>query len=240
MNDITEDDFFDEALADASAPDTTARVLQAFKEMMAAEEAIETLTALMEEHTKVVAKHKSSTLPELLKEMGTEIWRDPETGITVELETSVNASLPKDVDKRNIMLDALRPIGIEQILAEEFTVVFAPNDLRSLMIREILGLEQPTMIDDDHEKAPDEASKPVMRLTNEQTALIHDLRYALQLGTLPAEEKLGVHASRLKSWLKTMIDKGYGKTITDAGIWHGKYAKVVKPKETKPKKEKAK
>lgn len=77
---------------------------------------------------------------------------------------------------------------------------------------------------------------PAQRLTNEQIDAIERFREAFELGDMPAEEKLGVHPSRLAAWLKRKIDAGSGTEIRDAGIWHGKVADVNKPKTKKWKK----
>lgn len=217
------DDFFDPDLDSKVTNDNTAEVIAAFKALVKAEENAAILKAQLEGETATASKIKTATLPDLLKEMGTELWRDPETGITVELETAVNSSLPKDVERRNEILDALRPIGIEQIMAEEFTVSFAPNDKRAHAIRAILGLEPQTSVLEDGDSED-------YRLSNEQMDLVQRLRETFEFEGLPAEEKLGVHPSRLKSWLKTMIGKGYGNDIKEAGIWHGKHAKLTNPK----------
>jgi hypothetical protein len=219
------DDFFDPDLDSKVTNDNTAEVIAAFKTLVKAEENAAILKAQLEGETATASKIKTATLPDLLKEMGTELWRDPETGITVELETAVNSALPKNVEKRNEILDALRPIGIEQIMAEEFTVNFAPNDKRAHAIRAILGLEPQTSVLEDDDDSED------YRLSNEQMDLVQRLRETFEFEDLPSAEKLGVHPSRLKSWLKTMIGKGHGNDIKEAGIWHGKHAKLTKPKE---------
>jgi hypothetical protein len=223
---MAEDDaaFFDGDLPQTSDDQsTTSRVISTFKELMGLEEEYAQVTELESGLKSKIGKIKTETFPDLLREMGTEIWRDPETGITVELETAVNSALPKDREKRNDTLNALRPLGIEEILGEEFNITFIPNDPRAPALRRFLGLPDPIVdvIEDDDAPAP--------RLTNEQVDLIERLRASLQLGTMPAEEKLGVHASQLGAWLRRKIDEGFGSAVTDAGIWHGKSAKVKKP-----------
>lgn len=227
---INEDDFFDDSLKTDSSNTTTQQIVETFKAVRTAEASIEEVSAVLEGLRGTVSKALNATFPALLQELGTEIWRDPETGIAVELVTAVNSSLPKDVVKRNAILDALRPIGVEQIMAEEFTVTFSPNDRRAHIVRALLGLDSPPVLEDE---------EPGGRLTNLETELIWNLRNELGLTQtdLPAEEKLGVHAARLGAWLKEKISKGFGKAITDAGIWHGKHAKLVEPKSKKAKKE---
>lgn len=221
----SDEDFFGADLPETTdASSTTDRVISTFKELMEATQELTELTAVAEGLNSKINKIKSETFPDLLREMGTEIWRDPETGITVELETSVNASLPKDRERRNEILNALRPLGIEEILGEEFSVNFIPNDPRTPILRRLLGLPDPIL-----DAIEDEGEAP--QLTNAQVAAIEDFRAAFNLGTMPAEEKLGVHPSRLASWLKRMIDGGKGVEVRDAGIWHGKTAKVKRPSE---------
>lgn len=222
MTELKDDDFFSDDVGSTSTNENTRAMIKAFKDLREAEKAAAMLSAQLEGEAAVVSKLKTDTIPEILKEMGTELWRDPETGILVELVTAVNSSLPKDVDKRNAILDALRPLGIEQIMAEEFTIQFSPNDKRAHAIRAIIGLENPGSIFEDEADVP--------RLTNEQMDLVQRLRESLDLNDLPASEKLGVHPARLKSWLTELIGKGHGETIRDAGIWHGKHAKVTEPK----------
>lgn len=225
----SDDDFFDSVATDGIQNDNTAKILRTFNETLEAEEKVAELEAMLEDQKSKITKNKNQVLPDLLNEMGTSLWRDPVSGITVELETAVNSTLPKDQNRRNEILDALRPIGIEEILAEEFLVTFSPNDQRAMVLRAILGLPElnPDVLDDGTETEG--------RLTNRQLSLIADLREELNLGQLPAVEKLGCHPSRLKSWLKEQIENGQGTAIQDAGIWHGKAAKFVKPRAKKAK-----
>lgn len=233
MNDETNNDnFFGDDLPETTdAPNTTVRMIKTFKELMAAQEELDQLSEVVKGLGSKISKIKTETFPDILREMGTEIWRDPESGITVTLETAVNSSLPKDQDKRNEVLDALRLIGINEILGEEYNVTFIPNDRRSAILRRLLGIQE--IVRDVVEV---EGEQPVPRLSNEEAAAIEDFRAKFELGAMPAEEKLGVHPSRLASWLKKKIADGFGTQITDAGIWHGKAAKVEKPKEKKSKK----
>lgn len=224
---INEDDFFEPELTAGTSETTSKQIIETFNELVRAEQEAEEVSAVLEGLTSKISKIKQVTLPDLLKEMGTEIWRDPETGIAVELELSVNSSLPKDHEKRNAVLDALRPLGVEEIMVEEFTVTFSPNDKRAHAVRALLGLNPPQVLDDEEDDN---------RLTNYQTAMIQGLRVELGLMDLPADEKLGAHAARLKSWLKEKIEKGFGKAISDAGIWYGKQAKLVRPKTPRAKK----
>lgn len=235
---MNDDNFFGDDLPETmDAESNTAKVIATFKELMAATEEFEQVTSVAEGLKAKIGKIKSETFPELLREMGTEIWRDPETGLTVELETAVNSTLPKDREKRNEVLNALRPIGVEEILGEEFNVTFIPNDLRAVVLRRLLGLPEPVTNFDVVEDTEDtEAPVDQPKLSNAQVAAIEDFRQAFGLDAMPAEEKLGVHPSRLAAWLKRQINAGFGSQILEAGIWHGKAAKIVKPKATKAKK----
>lgn len=233
---MTDDNFFGDDLPETTDSESnTAKVIATFKELMTTQEEFDQTSEVVEGLKAKISKIKSETFPELLREMGTEIWRDPDTGITVELETAVNSSLPKDREKRNAVLNALRPLGVEEILGEEFNVTFIPNDFRAVVLRRLLGLPEPVeevnLLEEEDEAAP-----PAPKLTNAQIDAIESLREAFNFGEMPAEEKLGVHPSRLAAWLKRKINDGKGSEILDAGIWHGKAAKVNKPKATKPKK----
>lgn len=223
---LDNDDFFDEELTIQGDNATTVKVVATFNEWTKKDARISELEVELKALNSEVNKIKSDTMPSLLAEMGTELWRDPETGLTVELETSVNSTLPKDVNKRNEIFDALRDIGINEILAEEYNIQFKPNDKRTVAVRELLGLTPQDDVVDDESDDPEEAG----RLTNHQMHLIQQLKKELELEALPATEKLGAHPSTLKSWLKKRIIAGHGQKITDAGIWHGKSAKVTKPK----------
>lgn len=226
---LDDDDFFSDDLTVEGDNATTAKVIATFNEWTQKQQKIDDLGAELKTLNSEVSKIKSDTMPSLLAELGTDLWRDPETGLTVELETSVNSTLPKDMDKRNAIFDALRPIGINEILAEEYNVTFKPNDKRAMALREILGLSpQEDVIDDDSDAPAAEG-----RLTNEQMDLVQRLRETFEFNDLPATEKLGAHPSTLKSWLKKRIIAGKGDMIRDAGIWHGKAAKVTKPKASK-------
>lgn len=229
------DDFFGDDLPETTDTESnTAKVISTFKELMSSQEEYDQTAEVLDGLKSKINKIKTETFPELLREMGTEIWRDPETGITIELETSVNASLPKDRERRNEILNALRPIGIEEILGEEFSLVFIPKDKRVPALRRLLGLPEPVV---DHSLIEEEGDAPQeIKLTNEQIDAIERFREAFEFGSMPAEEKLGVHPSRLAAWLKRQIDAGMGTEIRDAGIWHGKSAKVNKPKAPRGKK----
>ena len=227
-----DDNFFGDDLPETSdTASTTQRVIETFKELMAAEEELEQTDEILKGLKAKVGKIKTETFPTLLNEMGTEIWRDPETGVTVELVTSVDASLPKDREKRNEVLNALRPIGIEEILGEEFNIVFIPNDKRASVMRRLLGIPEPILNVVEDEEEPE-----VPKLSNLEIFYIEEFIERLELSNMPAEEKLGVHPSRLSAWLKRRIEDGKGTEIRDAGIWHGKSATVQKPKAEKAKK----
>lgn len=228
MSTDNEDFFGDDLPETTDTGSTTAKVVATFKELMDAQEEYEQATEIAEGLKSKISKIKSDTFPELLREMGTEIWRDPDSGITVELETSVNAKLPKEPERRNEVLNALRPIGIEEILGEEFNVTFIPNDARVPALRRLLGIQEPVVDLIEEDDAPHD-----VKLTNEQIDFIERFRETFGFGNMPAEEKLGVHPSRLAAWLKRQIDAGKGTEIRDAGIWHGKMAKVNKPKAKK-------
>lgn len=225
MND--DENFFGDDLPETSDDSTASRIGRHFKELMEAEEEQSKLEELSKNVSATIGKLKSETLPEILREMGTEIWRDPETGIAIELVTSVNSKLPQDRERRNEIFNALRPIGIEEILGEEYNVSFIPNDRRSAILRRFLGLPEPVV-----DVVEDEGSSSAPILTNEEVNAIEELREKLSLGAMPAEEKLGVHPSRLSSWLKKKIDGGEGERIRDAGIWHGKVANVNRGKKS--------
>ncbi len=223
-NESLADEFFDDELNGIDTEGVGKRVADIFRETLKAQENAEMLKAQLETEESVINTHKNKTLPDLLALLGTDIWRDPVTGLTVELKTAVNSTLPKDQDKRNALLENLRPLGVEQIMAEEFTILFSPNDVRAHAIRAILGLQEQQVLED----APTDT-----RLTNSQHELIHQLRVELGLETLPASEKLGVNGNTFKAWLKRLIDGGKGKEISEAGIWHGKFAEIEKPKKGK-------
>lgn len=222
---INEDDFFEEGLQVNSDNSNTQEVVRVFNEWKDKQEKLEALAIEVEALSSDISKIKSETMPDLLREMGTELWRDPESGLTVELETAVNSKLPKNQEKRNEIFDALRPIGIEEILAEEFNVTFSPNDKRAAVVRELLGLTpQDDVLEEEGE---------ALVWTNYQKELLDKVHEEFGLNDLPAEEKLGAHPSRLASWLKKKIVAGDGETIKAAGIWHGKHAKMTAPKKGK-------
>jgi hypothetical protein len=91
-------------------------------------------------------------------------------------------------------------------------------------VRRLLGIPEPIL-----DVVEDEDAPVAPKLSNMECAVIDDFRNAMELGQMPAEEKLGVHPSRLAAWLKRRIEDGKGTEIRDAGIWHGKSAKVQKP-----------
>lgn len=233
---LTNDDFFDEGLGNVNSPDLVKAIEREFKELIANEDQIAELETLMSACKAVVSEIKRKKLPDLLKEFGSEIWRDPDSGIAIELETAVNSTLPKDQEKRNEIYDALRPIGIEEVLVEELNTKFIPGDRRVLVLREFLGLPEviQDLIDDESDDAdqPGDQEDAVQPLTPQEKDILRQARIACGVDNegFPTDEKLGVHAARFKSWLKKRIEAGQGQEVLDAGIWHGKQAKVVRPK----------
>ena len=186
---------------------------------------IEVLIEATKEKGKEVNRIKTDEIPQLMRAAGTSVWVDDQTGRKIELETSVNASLPKDLDKRNEMLNALRPIGINEIVGEEYNLTFLPDDSRTEALRMLLGIK-------DEEQVIEDAAPPPSKLTNSQIDAIQQVREMLgwDKQDMPVESKLGVHPSRLKAWLKRKIDAGHGQQVTDAGIWFGKVAKKTESK----------
>jgi len=47
---------------------------------------------------------------------------------------------------------------------------------------------------------------------------------------IPCVRTRGVHAGRFAAWLKEKIEHGHGAEISEAGIWHGRHAKLGKPR----------
>jgi hypothetical protein len=200
----------------------SARLVAAFHELQSANAQVNELSALLDGAKSKVNELASKNIPELMRDMGTDIWRDPETGRALELVTAINSAMPKDQEKRNGIYDALRPIGIEEVLAEEFVIVFSPGDHRSAIVRRLLGLGEKHQLMEGDQDVPG--------LSNYETEIIDNARRELKLDQpLPTSEKLGVHPSRFKSWLKEKIERGFGTVITEAGIWHGKIAKIIEP-----------
>lgn len=185
------------------------------------EEEVKVLEEMLETHKTAINRLKLDQIPQLMREAGTTVWKDDRTGNTIELETSVSSTLPKDIEKRNELLRKMIPIGIAEIVGEEMNMTFIPQDPRVPAMQRLLGLnEVDNFIEDEKtEKAPE--------LTNYQVELIDNLREELGWNkeNLPVDVKLGVHHSRLKAWLKRKIDAGFGAQISEAGIWHGKQAK---------------
>jgi len=67
---------------------------------------------------------------------------------------------------------------------------------------------------------------------------IIELLLFAETNNLPGNRSTSVHPGRFKAWLKEQIESGHGVEVAEAGIWHGRHAKLVKPKAPKPKKEK--
>lgn len=183
-------DFFKGAEDMVQADDAQLKICMAeLIELDAEIEALkDNLADLNTRHSELRSKH----LPALMIEQGTDVWRDPATGYGVQLEHAVNASLPRDPDKRTEILDHLKPLGVDEIT----------ND--TLEFRFMKGDNRPALLQGYAEE--------------------HDLPYT---------RMVGVHSTRFKSWLKEKIEQGMGAEITEAGIWHGKAARLVKPRKGK-------
>ena len=218
------DDFFGgtEELIDHKA--LGGQMARAHAELVQAESELAAHNAVGEGIMACIKELKEFKMPDLMKSMATDVWKDPITGRTIELVPTVNSAQPKDMDKRRELFDALEPLHVSEIVAEEFTVNFNPGDTRAKFIRAMLGLDSPNLIEEGPE------------LSNYETELAHQVRQ--QLGELPADEKVGVHPSRFRSWLLKQLENGFGDTITQAGIWHGKAIKITEPKAPKASKNK--
>lgn len=225
MNESEEEFWDDLGSKDENKVDNARQVLKHLEEWRSLEAELEVLNDAVSENKKRTSKIQNDILPALLNEMGTEVWKDPESGIEINLATSVNSSLPKDEEKRNGILADLRPIGIDEILGAEYTANFLPSDKRKEAVELLFGLDPQTAILEEDINEPS-------ALSNEQVSAIHDLRKILgwEEASLPVSAKLGVHPSRLKSWLLKKIDAGYGNEVKAAGIWHGKRANKKEPK----------
>jgi hypothetical protein len=219
---MTDDFFDDEILAAGEGSTGDIKALTALaKEMLSVEAAQAEAKAHFDALNSELNDLKTVKLPEMMKELGTDIWRDPETGVAIELEPAVG-TMPKDAEKRKEILAALEPLNVSEIVADEMRVLFTPGDKRAAVVRAILGLEEPTAIfEEDEEHEP---------LSERERGIISTMLRELNLGQLPAEESRSVHGSRFKAWLKRKIEEGHGALITDAGIWHGSYAKIKRPK----------
>lgn len=220
-----DDDFFGgtEELIDHQA--LGGQMARAHADLVKAESELAELNALVEGVNNRIKEIKEFKMPDLMKSMASDVWKDPVTGRTIELVSTVNSAQPKDMDKRRELFDALEPLHVAEIVAEEFTVNFNPGDKRAKFIRALLGLNPPELVDEDEAK-----------LSNSETELVYQVRQQLGLTELPADEKVGVHPSRFRSWLLKQITEGHGQVLTDAGIWHGRAIKVTEPKVAKPKK----
>lgn len=240
------DDAFFEAAAEAAAEEgksSASEVARLSAEAMKIQQEISVLEDELSGKKGSLNKILTGDLPAAMEEAGTDYWRDPETGTVIELETAVNSALPKDQDKRNAMFAALRPLGVDDILAQEFNVLLAPDHRDLQKIRALFF--------------PGES-----KVEPEIAQRIAELRDLTGLTSIPAEEKLGVHPARLKSWLKEMINSNppadetadesvieqddpidpnaveppkrtATDVIRDAGIWFGRQAKIKPPRKGK-------
>ena len=230
MNDqLSDDDFFNDGDVASNPEQFKTQIKLLANEWTDLESEVEVTEEALANLKRRINKIKTDELPQLMREAGTSLWSDPDTGLKLELETAVNSSLPKDIEKRNAMLRALQPLGITEIVGEEMNMVFIPGDDRVPAMQRLLGIDKA----DDVFEDTNEGEKS--ELTNHQIFLIEELRKELgwTQKALPVDVKLGVHPSRLKSWLKKKIDAGQGQAIQDAGIWYGKAAKKTMPKRPK-------
>ena len=221
-----EEGFWDDlGEADENTVDNAKQIKSLLSEWKTLENEKEVLIEATSDCSKRIAKITGDLVPNLMSEMGTEVWKDPETGVELKLADTVNSALPKDLDKRNMILAALRPLGVDEIMGAEYTANFMPSDTRKEALELLLGVEPQTALLEEDIPTP-------ATLTNSQVAAIMDLR--AQLGwdkeSLPVSAKLGVHGSRFKSWLLKKIASGHGNEIKEAGIWHGKRATKKEPK----------
>lgn len=214
-----DDNFFDD-VQELPQESTGAAMVRAVNERRCHEESLSQLEEQVKAEKAEISRLDMQEMPKLLKEMGSSLWRHPTEPIQVELVSAVDATQPKEMERRIALFDSLDEIGIYEIIGQEFTITFTPGDRNATVMKYLLGLTQ-------------EVVEGEIQLSNHELELIHQFREDLGIQTLPAEEKVGVHPARLKKWLLEKIDAGFGNIIEAAGIWHGKKAKISETKKRK-------
>lgn len=164
--------------------------------------------------------------PAVLREMGTEVWTDPESKLQVELVRKMDyLPILKDKEEearlRGEIFRNLEPLGIGEILRLEIELNFPPASPQARVLRHLFGLDD--VVDEEH--LPE-----VPAFSNHDEAMIQDFIAHFNLQNLPASEKQGAHPMTFKKWMREQIEAGNGKKILDAGLYYYSSAKVSLPK----------
>jgi len=184
---IAPEDFFDE---ESEQPPVEPQQLRGLvDELVTLEGEIAAQKIHVAELNSRASELRSMVIPDLLREMGTEVWRDDLTGYGVSLELAVNSALPQDPAKKQAILDKLSPLGVNEIMNDSLLFQFKPGDGR-----------------------------------------INQLISFAEGEDLPGVRSMSVHGARFKAWLKEKINTGFGAAVSEAGIWHGRHVRLVKPK----------
>lgn len=184
---------------------------------------LETEAAALKERVREIEDHLA---PAVLREMGTELWVDPESKLQIELVRKMDY-LPvlKDKDEearqRREIFRNLEPLGIGEILRLELELNFPPAAPQAKVLRHLFGLD--AEVDEEH--LPE-----VPAFSNYDEAMIQDFIAHFNLHNLPASEKQGAHPMTFKKWMREQIEAGNGKKILDAGLYYYSSAKVSLPK----------
>lgn len=228
---MNDDDFFGGIEEHSPSADSSAnRMRSLVKEHQEKSEELHSLSAVIEGLKTRIREIEEQDAPDTLKELGTDIWRDEKTNLTVKLEDRVGG-LPvlqnkeEQARRRATVINALRPLGIDSILTQELSLSFRPGDEMALVFRRLFMLEEEELIEG---MLPQQER----RLSNSQVEAIENFLSELGITSLPASEQVGAHPSTLKKWLKEKIAAGHGNEISEAGIYHGKGASIAagKPK----------
>ena len=87
-----------------------------------------TTEARVEEITSALTAMKMDELPELLKAAGTTSFTDAKTGRVIELELLVSATLPKDPEKRQAIINYVKERGHGDLVKTTITLDFGRDE----------------------------------------------------------------------------------------------------------------
>lgn len=227
------DDFWDEVPEMATGAEGSGSALQALvKEALKNDDRVEALEleikALKERRREIEGKE----LPDRLREMGTETWVDPTTGVKVQLGQQyeylpVLKDKEEEAAQRAEIFRKLEPVGINDILRMEMALNFPPKSKQARVLRRLFGLDAP-LLDADEPSTP--------QFSNADTAMIEDFIAHFELQNLPAVEKAGAHPMTFKKWFRETVEAGHGEACLEAGLYYFTAAKVVQPRAPRKKK----
>jgi len=137
--------FEDEAVPlESASSDGMKRLSDLVKQQILVEDELEELAEEQEEKSKDLARIRTDLIPSLMKELGfSRVTSDD--GYRVEIKSVIQASLPKDEEKKSRALQWLRDAGCGDVIKNEVTASFGRGEddqaERLLVLMKDIGIE---------------------------------------------------------------------------------------------------